>query len=211
MSFAYSEIYLTDAMHNLGEMTEYAYYACDGDIDHVFKCFVISGYADRFGNGDPDVIAGMSGTELYISLMERCGASRKWPEALIRYETDKYYWVGYIMAMFQWRTGLPFRGIFNAISAEDLFTMYPALHTSSDDRAADSIEELFRRRLTVSRLQMYRKLAGLTQAGLAEASEVNIRTLQQYEIGDKDIRKASADKVISLANVLHCRPEDIVL
>ena len=113
--------------------------------------------------------------------------------------------------MLQWRTGLPFRSIFNVIKAEDLFKMYPALHTSSDDRAVDSVEELLRNRSTVSRLQKYRKLAGLTQAGLARAAEVNLRTLQQYEIGDKDIRKASADKVISLANALHCRPEDIVM
>ena len=143
--------------------------------------------------------------------MEQCGVSKEWPDALVRYDTDGYYWMGYILAMFQWRTGISFRNIFNVISAEDLLKMYPALHTVSDDRAVDSLEELYGQRSLVSRLQIYRKLAGLTQAGLAEASGVNIRTLQQYEIGDKDIRKASADKVISMAKVLHCRPEDMVL
>lgn len=210
MTCAYDEIYLLDAMRNLGEMTEYVHYACEGDIDHAFKCFVISGFADRFGQGDPSVVAGISGTELYISIMEKCGASREWPKALVRYDTDEYYWIGYIMAMLQWRTGLPFRMIFNEIKAEDLLKTYPALHTASDDRAVDSLVELLEQRSAISRLQRYRKLVGLTQAGLARAANVNLRTLQQYEIGDKDIRKASADKVISLANVLHCRPEDII-
>ena len=211
MSCAYNEMYLFDAMRNLGEMTEYAYHACGADIDHAFKCFVISGFADRFGQGDPRVVSGVSGTELYISVMEKCGVTKEWPDALVRYDTDGYYWTGYIMAMFQWRTGLSFRHILNVISSEDLMKMYPALHTASDDRAVDSIEEVFKQRSLVSRLQTYRKLAGLTQAGLAEAAGVNIRTLQQYEIGDKDLRKASADKVISMAKVLHCRPEDMVL
>ena len=146
MSYAYDEIYLFDAMRNLGEMTEYAYYACNVYIDYAFRCFVISGFADRFGRGDPRLVSGISGTELYISSMEKCGVSRQWPQALIRYETDEYYWIGYIMAMFQWRTGLSFRLIFNEITAKDLLKMYPALHTASDDRAVDSIEELFRKR-----------------------------------------------------------------
>lgn len=211
MSFAFRETYLADAMHNLGEMTEYAHDACKADVNSVFRCFVISGMADRFGRGDPCVVSGMSGTELYIRIMEKCGIMRKWPNALVRYETDVNYWIGYIMAMFQWRTGIPFRTIINVIGSEDLYKMYPALHTASDDRAVDSIADLYKKRSTESRLQAYRKLAGYTQSSLCEASGVNLRTLQQYEIGDKDIRKASADKVLALSNALHCYPEDIIL
>ena len=61
-----------------------------------------------------------------------------------------------------------------------------------------------------SRLQEYRKRLGITQAVLAEKSGVNLRTLQQYEVGDKDIGKAAAGSVISLARVLHCEPEDLI-
>lgn len=211
MSCAFRETYLADAMRNLGEMTEYAHDACDSDIDNALKCFVISGYADRFGHGDPHVVAGISGTELYIRIMEKCGITRKWPAALIRYETDEHYWIGYIMAMFQWRTGIPYRTIINVIGTDYLYKMYPALHTASDDRAVDTLADLYQKRARASRLQAYRKLAGYTQSALCEASGVNLRTLQQYEIGDKDIRKASADKVLALSNVLHCRPEDIML
>ncbi|MBO4266722.1 MAG: helix-turn-helix transcriptional regulator [Lachnospiraceae bacterium] len=210
MSCAFRETYLFDAMRNLGEMTEYAHDACDADIDNALRCFVISGYADRFGHGDPRVVAGISGTELYIRIMEKCGVLREWPRALIRYKTDEQYWVGYILAMFQWRTGIPFRSIINVIKTEDLYRMYPALHTASDDRAVDSVVELYQKRAIVSRLQEYRKMLGMTQSSLSKSSGVNLRTLQQYEIGDKDIRKASVDKVLALSNVLHCYPEDII-
>lgn len=38
-------------------------------------------------------------------------------------------------------------------------------------------------------LKKYRERAGLSQAQLAEASGVNIRMIQHYEQGDKDIKK----------------------
>ncbi len=50
----------------------------------------------------------------------------------------------------------------------------------------------------------------MTQAQLAADSGVNLRTLQQYESGAKSISKASAESVIALATVLHCRVEDLV-
>ncbi|WP_090527236.1 helix-turn-helix domain-containing protein [Pseudobutyrivibrio sp. UC1225] len=54
-----------------------------------------------------------------------------------------------------------------------------------------------------------RKLYGLSQSELAREAGINLRTLQQYEIGAKDINKAAAATVLSLSKVLKCRPEDL--
>ena len=59
-------------------------------------------------------------------------------------------------------------------------------------------------------MQMYRKLLGLSQRELAEASGVNIRTIQQYETGAKDINKASVKNVVAMARALHCDVEDLM-
>ena len=212
MSCAYHEYYLQDAINNLGEMTEYAYYGYHTEIDKAFRLFIISGYADRFQVGDPLVVSGMSGTELFLNTLNKCGIETPEPvTGLTRYDTDAYYWIGYIMAYYQWKTNMTFRTIFDVITASDLLRVYPALHTASEERAVISIDELYRERSMISRLQAYRKRIGLTQAELSEASGVNLRTLQQYEIGGKDIRKASANTVIALSNILHCRPEDIMM
>ncbi|MCR5196847.1 MAG: helix-turn-helix domain-containing protein [Pseudobutyrivibrio sp.] len=61
------------------------------------------------------------------------------------------------------------------------------------------------------RLQSYRKKLGLSQSELAKAADVNIRTLQQYESGAKDISKASVATVVSLGKVLKCPVEDFIL
>ncbi len=211
MNVAYNQNYLHDAITNLGEMTEYAHYACSADLDSIFILFVVSGYANRFQVGDPWVLSGMSGTELYMAIMDKCGMGlNPYPDPMIRYDTDFYYWIGYILAYTQWLSGQTFKSITDTVKTEDFMRMYPALHTVSEDRAAEEILKLSRDRTMVSRLQEYRKRLGLTQAELAAKSGVNLRTLQQYEVGDKDISKAAAGSVISLAKVLHCEPESLV-
>lgn len=39
MSVAYNQMYLHDAITNLGEMTEYAHYACNADLDFAPKVY----------------------------------------------------------------------------------------------------------------------------------------------------------------------------
>ncbi len=210
MNRAYDIKYLSDAMTNLGEMTEYAYYALATESDRAFDFFVISGFADRFQVGDPQVVSGRSGTELYQDVLRKCGIRESMPGALTRYDTDVYYWIGYITAYFQWWSGQTFRGITNVVKTSDFMRLYPAMHTVSEERAAEELMDLYRKKTQFSRLQEYRKRLGITQAVLAEKSGVNLRTLQQYEVGDKDIGKAAAGSVISLARVLHCEPEDLI-
>lgn len=60
------------------------------------------------------------------------------------------------------------------------------------------------------RLQEIRKARGLSQRELAEASGVNVRVLQHYEQGFKDINKAAAETVKALADALGVRMEDLL-
>ena len=62
---AYSELYLNNAMNTLATMFDYAVNIINEDIDIVFKRFIDSGAATHFESGDPNLIAGKSGVELY--------------------------------------------------------------------------------------------------------------------------------------------------
>ena len=53
-----------------------------------------------------------------------------------------------------------------------------------------------------SRLKFYREEKGFSQSELAEKSGVNVRTIQAYEQGLKDINKASVVTVLCLAEAL---------
>ena len=59
-------------------------------------------------------------------------------------------------------------------------------------------------------LKERRLAAKLTQRQLAEQSGVPLRTLQQYEQGQKNINKAQAEYVIALARATYCQPSDLL-
>ena len=210
---SYSELYLQDAMMNLGEYAEYASLAApELSLDDIFRMFIISGYAERFEKGDPQVISGLSGTELFIRVAEQCGYKKeKWMEPVCSYDVGETYWCGYILAFYQWKKAKSFSCIINKVPVDYVLNTYPALHTASEEKAYVVIDEAFsKNNRAYIRLQEYRKRLGLSQKQLADASGVNIRTLQQYEIGAKDLSKASLDKAISLSRVLNCNLNDIV-
>lgn len=58
-----------------------------------------------------------------------------------------------------------------------------------------------------TKLKQIREARGLSQAKLAEASGVNVRMIQHYEQGVKDINAAAALTVYRLAQALDCTVE----
>lgn len=59
-------------------------------------------------------------------------------------------------------------------------------------------------------LKFMRESKGMTQAELAEKAGVNLRMVQNYEQGFKDINKATVLTVLRLAEALDCDVYDIL-
>lgn len=59
-------------------------------------------------------------------------------------------------------------------------------------------------------LKAIRFLRNMTQAELSEKSGVNLRMIQNYEQGFKDINKANVLTVLRLAEALECQVYDII-
>lgn len=62
----------------------------------------------------------------------------------------------------------------------------------------------------MTNLKRIRKAAGFSQSKLAEVSGVNLRMIQYYEQGAKDINKAEVLTVYRLAQALNCTVEDLI-
>jgi transcriptional regulator with XRE-family HTH domain len=62
----------------------------------------------------------------------------------------------------------------------------------------------------MTNLKRIREELGFSQSKLAEESGVNIRMIQHYEQGVKDINKAQAITVYRLAQALNCTVEDLL-
>lgn len=207
---AYDEKYLDDAMKNLGEAFDYAVNACGKSADAFASLFITTGMADHYGKGNPKYVTGKSGTELAMDVFEKSGESFRFPASQIEYDCSAEYWAGWILAYYQWRTGRSFREILSRITMVDILKLYPALHETSEEKFVDTIEKKIANQHDITKLQTQRKIYGCSQRELADKSGVNIRTLQQYEVGTKDISKASAGTVIALARTLGCSVEDLV-
>ncbi len=87
--------------------------------------------------------------------------------------------------------------------------MYEPLHEAGEDKFVDTVNAIIRDKKAPSKLQQQRKRCGYSQSELAERAGINLRTLQQYELKTKDISRAAAKSVASLAAVLGCRAEDL--
>lgn len=59
-------------------------------------------------------------------------------------------------------------------------------------------------------LQKLRLAAGLSQSQLAKAAGINVRTLQHYEQGSKDLNTARITTLLKLCNALKCALSDIL-
>ena len=69
MIYAYDEMYLDDAMKNLGEAADYAASCCNLNIDAFFELFVATGVASQFEKAIPDMYPDFRGQNLYMRLL----------------------------------------------------------------------------------------------------------------------------------------------
>lgn len=62
----------------------------------------------------------------------------------------------------------------------------------------------------MKRLKKYRLKAKLSQSELSAITGVNLRMIQFYEQGKKNVNHAHADTIFKLANALNCNMEDLI-
>ena len=210
MKQAYNEIYLEDAMENMGEMVDYAVNVCHMDIEEFWQLFLSSGLADEFGKGSPKVVSGTSGTEMVYQVFEKAGLPEIEYPIQIEYNRSREYWSGWILAYYQWVTGKRFQDIYKGLPMEEIQRLYPTLHEASEEKFVEVANHLIEANTKSTKLQKLRKNSGYSQRELAERSGVNKRMIQQYEIGAKDINKAAGETLLALARVLSCEIEDLL-
>ncbi len=212
MTNAYSELYLDDAMQNLGDMVEYAVCDCGYDPDEFFGWFISSGIASKFEKGNPKYITGMSGFELAEAVLKATnialpGVAPSHPDF-----KGREYWAGWIFAYYQWQSGRRFEDIVaDGLTLSTVFSMY-IHHEADNSKFVESADAIIRRNKEArkSKLHTIRKARGFTQQQLSEAAGVALRMVQLYEQKQNDLSKAQAGVVISLAKALGCEVEDLI-
>ena len=210
MMHAYDEIYLNDAMRNLGEAFDYSATVLAIPMDDFLDMFIISGIAEQFALGVPKFVSGLSGTELVWEVLNRTKKNVDLPSPQTEYDYSPEYWCGWILAFYQWNTGKSFKKIKGYLPMSEIYKLYPTLHEASEEKFVDVANSILKRKNIATKLQTVRKAVGLSQNELSEKSGVTLRMIQQYEQRAKDINKASAGNLFALARVLGCKAEDLL-
>lgn len=210
MIHAYDKVYLEKARTTLGRMLDYAVYDLKYSLSAFYSLFLGSGVAADFGSGDFTLIAGKSGVELAYEVLERSGRTVERVKPRYTAGRSEEYWTGWSLAYYQWDTGLSFSEIARYIPIEDVQELYFPYHEMDIRQFVDKMNELYRAAKPETNLKLRRQVAGLSQKALAEESGIPLRTIQQYEQRQKSINKACVENVLSLAQVLCCRVEDLI-
>lgn len=210
MMRAYDEMYLGDAMKNLGEAFDYSATVLNIPMDNFLDTFIISGIADQFASGVPKFVSGLSGTELVWEVLHRTGEITDFPAPKTEYDYSPEYWCGWILAFYQWYTGKSFKNIKKYLPMIEIYKLYPTLHEASEEKFVDVANSILGRKKLPTKLQTVRKAIGLSQKDLSVKSGVTLRMIQQYEQRAKDINKATASNLFALAQALGCKAEDLL-
>ena len=208
MIHAYDEIYLDDATETLGGAVVYATLFCNIDGQEFIDLFVASDISAGFARGNVKYISGMSGIELARLILEKCGKKVADVSELPYIDYPPEYWVGWILAYYQWYTGKAFQSILRRIPYEKIYNLYGVLHEADPSKAVSVFDEMMLNGET--NLAFYRKSNKLSQSQLAEASGVSARSIQLYEQRKTNINNAQYNHLASLANVLGCEIKDIL-
>lgn len=210
MIHAYDKLYLDKAQTALARMLDFAVYELGYTLEDFFALFLKTGFADRFGSGDYELLVGMSGVELAYSILDEAGKSVQRKPVRYPAERSDVYWAGWALAYYQWDTTLSFAEITQAVPITEIAAMYTPYHEMDIRQFVDRMNELYLKDNPDTNLKRLRNVAGISQNTLAELSGVPLRTIQQYEQRRKNINKAQAEYLVMLAQALCCDVQDLL-
>ncbi len=205
---AYNPIYLSKAAKAVGNMLHDAVLEFGYDGGDFLRLFIQSEIAEQIESGNPKYVAGKSGLELFSEVIERTTGKQIDSAIIETYDRSDVYWVGWVLAHYQWYSGRSFRDILEAVTYDELLGLYDTLHEADVQKAYEVLDAHFEG--AESKLKATRNRCGITQEVLAELSGVSLNTIRAYERKGKDINKAQADIVMRLAGALKCDVSDIL-
>ena len=207
MTHAYNQLYLAKASRAVGNMLHDAVYEFNIDGSDFLNRFIQSDVAEQIENGNPKYIAGKSGLELYIEVMEKTTGKKQNAEPVENFDRSDVYWVGWMLTHYQWYSGRTFKSILDTVPFNELLGLYGTLHEADINKSYDVMDEHFKR--SESKLKKIRKQCGITQEALSVESGVSLNTIRAYERKSKDLNKAQFDIIMKLAKTLKCEVSDL--
>ena len=153
---AYSQLYLSKASRAIGNMLHDAVVVFGMDGTDFLNRFIQSDVAEQFESGNPKYIAGKSGLELFLEVMEKTSGETYHTELIENYERSPAYWVGWMLTHYQWYSGRTFKSVLGIVPYNELVGLYKTLHEADSQKRYEVLEAHFAKR--ESKLKTARKI-----------------------------------------------------
>lgn len=209
-TLSYDIALLPKAQMTLAWMMDFGVNVYGIELREFYDLFLRSAYCNKFARGDASVIEGMSGRELAYYVIEQ-GKNNISMSNVDRYiERTPEYWTGWSLAYYQCHSGISFNWINDFADIEYIYSLYPKYHEMDLRQFYDAMELRKVSEWNRTALKRLRSYAMLSQSQLANQTGIPLKTIQQYEQGQKDIRHARVDSVIAISRALSCSVEDLI-
>lgn len=139
MTRAYNELYLEDAMRNIGVMAHFCINEYGLTPSEFNDVFVNSDVAKQIANGNPNYLVGHSGKELADIILANHDVKQPQNEY---YSITPEYWAGWALAYYQWYVAKQFSEISESGNSFDkILLMYNPLHEADLSKVVDVISK----------------------------------------------------------------------
>ena len=208
----YSAEELPHTIRTLGKAFEFAEKCLPDGAAGFYRRFVDSAAAASCSGPDAHPALGASAIVLVLDVNE--GASIDTllmnEKRLSKQDVGRLRWEAELACRYQWETGLPFPAVYRTLTEERLRALHADHAELPPAELVQKISVLETHESTATKLARIRRERGLSQAGLAKASGVTLRSIPQYEQRKKDISHAQARSVLALAQALSCTMEELL-
>lgn len=134
---------------------------------------------------------------------------QKAPQApMVELGRSPQYWCGFVLAYYQWYTGLSFKKIQDKLPPSKILALYHPLHEASLEKFVEVANSIVLQKETY--LEEYRKYAKLSQKELASRSGVPLKMIQLYEQRKVNINDAPAHHLLRFSRILSFTIEDLI-
>lgn len=208
MTHAYSQSYLSKSSRAVGNMLHDTVLEFGISGTHFLEYFIQSGVAEQIESDNPKYIAGKSGLELFLEVMERTTGQTRTTNLIESYDRSDVNWVGWMLTHYQWYSGRSFKSILDTVPYDELVGLCGTLYEADIQKSYEVLDAHFAQ--SESSLKTVRKQCGLTQEALAKESGVSLNTIRAYERKSKDLNKARFDIVMRLVKALKCDVSELL-
>lgn len=140
LKIGYDEVYLDSSQDILGHCFDWVANTCDDDLAVFAERFADSPVGKLFEQGCPKYIAGVNGAELANAVMESLELPAYGQEPEFWADKSPEYWVGWILAYYQWYRKETFHAILARIPINKFLRLYHLGHEMSEENVVSILD-----------------------------------------------------------------------